>query len=304
MVGTLGTSKGCNSLKQIRLFMTGGQAQCAAALDLLSARFEDEGYPISTMEIDEDKDIWEVSLYTDAHRQAELSGEMKHCLAAIDAPVEIAVEVLPDIDWVAHTLQGLRPVRAGRFLLHGSHDRDKRRGGDVAIEIDAGRAFGTGHHGTTEGCLEMIDMLSRQRRFGKVLDLGTGSGVLAIAAAKLSRAAILATDIDPVAIEVARQNARKNRCASRIRFETAAGFHSGVFAQNGPFDLIVANILARPLMALAPALNRNLAAAGAVVLSGILTGQRMKVLAAYKAQGLYHRQTLWRDGWVTLHLSR
>lgn len=284
--------------------MTGSRSDCTTALDLLSARFEDDGYPISTMEIDEDEDRWEVSLYASEGERAALVAEMKRCLAPEFDPATIDVEVLPDIDWVAHSLEGLKPVRAGRFLVHGSHDRDKKRPGDIAIEIDAGRAFGTGHHGTTEGCLEMIGRVTRQRDFRRILDLGTGSGVLAIAAARLSRAAILATDIDPVAIEVARENVRKNRCASRIRSKAAAGFHSDIFARSGPFDLIVANILARPLMQLAPALARNLAPGGEVILSGILAGQRMKVLAAYNTQGLFHKQTLWRDGWVTLHLAR
>jgi ribosomal protein L11 methyltransferase len=292
------------TVKQIRLYVAGSQSDCDAALDLLGRRFEEAGYPVATMEIDEDSDLWEVSLYTVAEEQERLITAMTDCLEPVFSSPRIRVEILPEIDWVAHSLQGLQPVRAGRFLIHGSHDRGRVRAGDIAIEIDAGRAFGTGHHGTTEGCLEMIGLLLRRRRFRRILDLGTGSGVLAIAAAQLSRATILATDIDPVAVDIARQNARKNRCGSRITMKTAAGLHADIFAQAGPFDLIIANILARPLMALAPALKRNLAPGGEVVLSGILDGQRRGVLAAYNAQGLYHRKTLWRDGWVTLHLSR
>ena len=291
-------------MKQIRLYITSNQARCDAALKQLSQRFEEDGYPLATMEIDAANDVWEVSLYAGADEERTRVAAMKACLEPVFASPEIQVETLPDIDWVAHSLEGLQPVRAGRFLVHGSHDRHRVRSGDIAIEIDAGRAFGTGHHGTTEGCLEMIDRVLRIRPYRQILDLGTGSGVLAIAAARLSRANILATDIDPVAVEVTRQNAQKNHCASRIVVKTAAGFHAGIFARNGPFDLIIANILARPLMSLAPALNRNLAAGGDVILSGILEGQRMKVLAAYRAQGLFHRRTLWRDGWVTLHLSR
>ncbi|MCP4320022.1 MAG: 50S ribosomal protein L11 methyltransferase [Hyphomicrobiales bacterium] len=291
-------------MKQIRLFVAGSQSDCATALDLLSGRFEDDGYPISTMEIDEDNDVWEASLYATEDERGRLITAMADCLKPVFPSTAIEVEILPEIDWAAHSLQGLQPVRAGRFLVHGSHDRDQIRGGDIAIEIDAGRAFGTGHHCTTEGCLEMIDLLTRQAAFRSILDLGTGSGVLAIAAARLTQANILATDIDPIAVEVARENVRKNRCASKIQLKTAPGFHSDVFARNGPFDLIIANILARPLMKLAPALNRNLGAGGQVILSGILAEQRMKVLAAYNTQGLYHRRTLWRDGWVTLHLAK
>ena len=284
--------------------MTGSRSDCATALDLLSERFEDEAYPVATMEIDEAEDRWEASLYASQDEQAELVAAVRTCLKPSFPSVGIDVEILPDIDWVAHSLEGLKPVRAGRFLLHGSHDRDKRRTGDIAIEIEAGRAFGTGHHGTTEGCLEMLSRVIRKRHFGKILDLGTGSGVLAIATARLCPAAILATDIDPVAVDVARENARKNGCGSRIELKTAAGFHSGVFARSGPFDLVIANILARPLMTLAPAVSRHLAPGGEVILSGILASQRMKVLSAYNVQGLYHRQTIWRDGWVTLHLAR
>lgn len=291
-------------MKQIRLFITATRAECATALELLSERFEEEGYPVSTMEIDEENDRWEASLYGPAIEREQLIREMQDCLQSALPDAGIETEQLPDIDWVAHALEGLQPVRAGRFLVHGSHDRDKVRAGDLSIEIDAGRAFGTGHHGTTEGCLEMIGTLARSRQFRSVLDLGTGSGVLAIGIAKLMPASILATDIDPIAVEVARQNARKNGCGSRISWATAAGFHSDVFTRHGPFDLIVANILVKPLMRMAPAVSRNLAAGGQVVLSGILSEQRRKVLAAYNAQGLYHRKTLWRDGWVTLHLAR
>nr|WP_276562380.1 50S ribosomal protein L11 methyltransferase [Hoeflea prorocentri] len=286
------------------MFVTAGQRECAKALDLLSNRFEDDGYPISTMEIDEDTDIWEVSLYAEADQRDHLAGSVSACLEPLFSPPRLEIEELPDIDWVAHSLEGLQPVRAGRFVVHGSHDRHNLKTGELAIEIDAGRAFGTGHHGTTEGCLEMIDVLAKRRSYRRILDLGTGSGVLAIAAAKITASSILATDIDPVAVTVAAENARKNQCAGRIELKTAAGFHADIFARSGPFDLIVANILARPLMALAPGLSRNLAQGGDVILSGILAEQRMRVLAAYKAQALYHRQTLWRDGWVTLHLSR
>lgn len=291
-------------MRQIRLFVTAGQSECARALDLLSNRFEDEGYPVSTMEIDEDTDIWEVSLYAPAEEQDALTKDFSACLAPLFSASRVEIEELPDIDWVAHALEGLQPVRAGRFVVHGSHDRNNLRTGELAIEIDAGRAFGTGHHGTTEGCLEMLGALAKRRPYRRVLDLGTGSGVLAIAVAKITAASILATDIDPVAIAVAAENARKNHYAGRIDFTTAAGFHADIFARAGPFDLIVANILARPLMSLAPGLSRNLSSGGDVVLSGILAEQRMKVLAAYRAQALYHRKTLLRDGWVTLHLSR
>ncbi len=290
-------------MRQIRLFVTAGEEAIRTAFELLSARFEDDEYAISTMEVDEDRGMWEASLYAPASQKSDIWHAMNACLAPALPDLGVRIEDLPDIDWVSHALESLNPVRAGRFLVHGSHDRGGVRPNDVAIEIEAGQAFGTGHHATTAGCLEMIERLFRQRRHRSALDLGTGSGVLAIGIAKLARIPVLATDIDPVAIAVARDNVRKNESSSLVTLHTAGGFHAGVFVQQGPFDLIVANILARPLMAMAPALSRHLAPGGDVVLSGILAEQRRRVLAAYVNQGLYHRRTLWRDGWVTLHLA-
>jgi ribosomal protein L11 methyltransferase len=214
----------------------------------------------------------------------------------------IDMEVIPDIDWIAKSLEGLKPVRAGRFLVHGSHDRDKVKINDIAIEIDAGQAFGTGHHGTTAGCLEVIDTVVRAQAPRNALDLGTGSGVLAIAVRKLRNIPVLATDIDPVAVVVARENVRRNGIATGIRLETAPGFHSPAFRREGPFDLVIANILARPLMKMAPQLATHLAPGGSVILSGILAAQRWKVIAAYSGVHLRHVRTIWRNGWVTIHL--
>jgi len=287
---------------QIRLYITASEAVCATALDLLSQRFEDDGYPIATQEIDEDRDVWEASLYASADEKERIWKAMSECLASAFPELGVRIEDLPDIDWVTHSLDGLQPVRAGRFLIHGSHDRDAVRPHDLAIEIDAGRAFGTGHHGTTAGCLEMIEQVMRRRPHNAVLDLGTGSAVLAIAVARLANRPVVATDIDPIAVDVARDNVRKNGCSALITLRAASGFHHDIFARAGPFDLIIANILARPLMAMAPDISRHLARGGEVILSGILASQRRKVLAAFAAQGMFHRHTLWRDGWVTLHL--
>ena len=207
--------------------------------------------------------------------------------AGVDA--EIGREVLPDIDWVAKSLEGLQPVRAGRFLVHGSHDRHKRRTGDLAIEIEAGLAFGTGHHGTTSGCLEMIETVVRRERPKNALDLGTGSAVLAIAVAKLAHIPVLATDIDPVATKVAAQNVRLNRVSAYVETRTAPGFADPIFRARAPFDLIVANILARPLMRLAPDMARSVRLGGSLILSGILERQRNAVLSAYIGQNLRQR---------------
>lgn len=291
-------------MSEIRLFITVTERNADIALGLMSDAFEDEGYAIATMEIDEKRDIWEASIYLDRHEEAEIRTRLSEALKPAFPDASIKTEVLPDIDWIAKSLEGLQPVRAGRFLVHGSHDRDKVRAGDIAIEIDAGQAFGTGHHGTTAGCLEVIESVMRSAPVNNALDVGTGSGVLAIAVRKLKNIPVLATDIDPIATRVATENVRRNGIASGIRLETATGFHSTAFSRSGPFDLIIANILARPLMKMAPQLAAHLAPGGSVILSGILAEQRWKVLSAYNAQHLSHIRTIWRNGWVTIHLKR
>ncbi|MGD9476232.1 UNVERIFIED_ORG: 50S ribosomal protein L11 methyltransferase [Roseateles sp. XES5] len=290
-------------MSEIRLYITTTEKGADAALSLMTDAFEEEGYAIATMEIDEKKDIWEASVYMFRPDEAEIHERFAALLAADFPKARIEREELPDIDWIAKSLEGLKPVRAGRFVVHGSHDRGTARPGEISIEIDAGQAFGTGHHGTTAGCLEVIFDVMRARRVKRVLDLGTGSGVLAIAARKLAPVAVLATDIDPIATRVARENVRLNGIASGVALETAAGFHSTAFGRHGPFDLIIANILARPLMRMAPQLAAQLSPNGDVILSGILASQRWKVLAAYNGAGLRHVKTIWREGWVTIHLD-
>ncbi len=290
-------------MSELRYYISTSEARAERILDVLSEVFGEDDVAIGTTEIDERNDIWEASIYMLFEQEEALLPRLKDALSDEFADDKLLREVLPDVDWVAKSLEGLKPVRAGRFLVHGSHDRDKVRPGDIAIEIDAGQAFGTGHHGTTAGCLEMIESVIRARRPRNALDLGTGSGVLAIAARKLAHIPVLATDIDPVATRVAAENVRRNGIASGIALETAPGFHSTSFSRRGPFDLIIANILARPLMKMAPDLVRNLNPGGSVVLSGILASQRWKVLAAYNGQRLRHVRTLWRNGWVTIHLE-
>ncbi len=291
-------------MSEIRLFITTTEKNAEAILSLMTDAFEDEGYAIATMEIDEKRDIWEASLYLMADEEEEMRARFAALVKPAFPAARIEREDIPDGDWIAKSLEGLQPVRAGRFVVHGSHDRDTARPGEIAIEIDAGQAFGTGHHGTTAGCLEVIERVMRSRKIRSALDLGTGSGVLAIAARKLAPIPVLATDIDPIATRVARENVRKNGIASGIVLETATGFHHTAFRRHGPFDLIIANILARPLMRMAPQLAAHLAPGGQVVLSGILANQRWKVIAAYSGAGLRHVRTIWRNGWVTIHLDR
>ena len=291
-------------MSEIRLFITTTEKNAEAILALMSDAFEDEGYAIATMEIDEKGDIWEASLYLMADEEEEMRERFAALVKDAFPDAVIKREDIPDVDWIAKSLEGLQPVRAGRFVVHGSHDRGKVRAGEIAIEIDAGQAFGTGHHGTTAGCLEVIESVMRSKKIRSALDLGTGSGVLAIAARRLAPIPVLATDIDPIATKVARENVRKNGIAEGIILETAPGFHHTAFRRHGPFDLVIANILARPLMRMAPQLVAHLAPGGQVVLSGILANQRWKVLSAYNAVGLRHVRTIWRNGWVTIHLDR
>jgi ribosomal protein L11 methyltransferase len=291
-------------LSEIRLYVTTTEVLAGEVLDLLSDVFGEEDFAIATTEIDEKKDIWEASVYMMREDEAEVRARVEQALSQAFPQMAVEREVIPEIDWVAKSLEGLKPVRAGRFLVHGSHDRDKVRSGDIAIEIDAGQAFGTGHHGTTAGCLEVIDRVVRSRRVLNALDLGTGSGVLAIAVRKLKNIPVLATDIDPIATGVAAENVRRNGIATGIVTETAPGFHSTAFSSHGPFDLIIANILARPLIKMAPQLVTHLAPGGSVILSGILASQRWKVLAAYNGAHMRHVRTIWRNGWVTIHLDR
>lgn len=290
-------------MSQTRLFARMGRTDAARAFAALDALFEEDGWPLAITEIDEDKDIHELSIYIDGDAESP-EAETSRALTDLGIASTLEREVLPDIDWVTKSLEGLKPVRAGRFLVHGSHDRAKRRIGDLTIEIEAGLAFGTGHHGTTAGCLEMIDRVVRSEHPRNALDLGTGSAVLAIALAKLARIPVLATDIDPIATRVAAENARLNGVSAFVDCRTATGFHHRAFATYGPFELIVANILAKPLMRLSPQMARFIAPGGSIILSGILDRQRDAVVSAYVGQNFRHITTLHREGWVTIHLKR
>jgi len=212
----------------------------------------------------------------------------------------LSVQRVTPRDWVKESLIGLRPVTAGRFVVHGAHDRDRVPSHCISIEIEAATAFGTGHHGTTRGCLLALDALARRRQKPRrILDIGTGSGVLAIAAAKIFRAPVLAVDIDSRAVTVARANARLNGVGSLVNVVHAAGLHAREVITRAPFDLVLANILLRPLQRLAAPVARQLVPNARVVVSGVLTAQANAALAAYRSQGLMLERSFVLDGWVT-----
>ena len=212
----------------------------------------------------------------------------------------LVVDKIPARDWVKESLAGLAPVGAGRFLVHGAHDRARVPPNRICIEIEAATAFGTGHHGTTRGCLLALDALARHQAPRHILDLGTGSGVLAIAAAKLWRAPVLATDIDIHAVRAARGNAAKNGVRGLVETVQAAGLTAPRVAACAPFDLVLANILLTPLQRLAAPLARSLWPHARVVLSGVLAGQAEAAISAYRSQGLMLERRIPLDEWVTL----
>ncbi len=263
---------------------------------------ETPGFEGCTLVLRDDGDQWFLECYDGGALAGENAGSL---LAGAELnAASIAIETIPDADWVSETQKALPPVRAGRFTVHGSHDR-ARIVSKGAIEIDAGRAFGTAHHGTTRGCLLAVDRLSSEICPSAVLDLGTGAGVLAIAAAKAfsHRPSIAAVDLDPIAIEVARENCRKNGAAN-VRLFLGDGAKPALAYESAPFDIVLANILAKPLLKLAPRLRELTRVGGILILSGLLSGQAREILARYRSTGfrLVRRRDL--EGWATLMLRR
>jgi ribosomal protein L11 methyltransferase len=223
-------------------------------------------------------------------------------LAAVELLGAVTVEKLPDRDWLAENRASFPPIRAGRFFVHGSH-LSAHPAGTIPLLIDATTAFGTGEHATTRGCLLALDRLASRRRRPRVLDMGTGTGILGIAAARLG-ARVVAVDIDPGSVRVVRANIRANGVAGRVHAARSDGYRDRTVRRFAPYDLVLANILARPLARMAPSLAASLAPGGRAVLSGLLTRQEPFVLSAHRAQRLALERRIAIGGWSTLVLRR
>jgi ribosomal protein L11 methyltransferase len=255
---------------------------------------------------DGDGAIWQLTAwFQDMPDHAVLASAITQASASagVKAP-EFIVKPLEARDWLAENSASFQPIRAGRFFIHPTFYEGRRPAGSHAIALDAATAFGSGSHGTTKGCLLALDRIARRRRPRRILDMGCGSGILAIAMAKAWKRPVLAVDIDDEAVRVTAENARRNGVGNYIRAGAGPGFAAPVMQGKRGFDLIVANILARPLIAMAPALARALAPGGEAVLSGLLAHQENQVIAAYRAQGLALVRRDRIDNWSTLVLKR
>ena len=281
----------------LQIIARGPRAAAEAAAEAIDLDPRLEGATYSILEEDEDREIWRIDAFPTTDDEVE---GLKAVLA--DHAVTVEVEKLADADWLAMSLSGLPPVEAGRFFVYGAHDQGKVPEGRVTLKIDAGAAFGTGHHGTTVGCLEAFDKLLKTETFEKVLDVGCGTGVLAIAAAKTGSPIAVGTDIDEPSARIANENAEIND--AKCDFYFADGLSDPRIARHAPYDLVFANILAAPLVHLAPEIGAALKSGGVAILSGLLRTQEERVLEAYLPLGFTVEQTIHHDAWSALQLRK
>ncbi len=277
----------------------------ASAAELFAEAIESLCAAVASFEIP-DSSLWRVEGYApDMPSHADCAAIL--AIAAVQAGVpepEFSCVPLPNIDWVAENQRTFQPLRAGRYFIRPSHFEGPTPFGAIGLTLDAGAAFGTGEHATTKSCLLALDWLARCRRFEKPLDLGCGSGVLALAMAATWRRTVLAADIDPQSVAVARENAQINRLSLYVQTRCSNGFSDREIHRTGPYDLIAANILAKPLVALSRPLCQQVAPGGVVVLSGLLAHQENAVRNAYGRQGLALIRRIPVEGWHTLIMAR
>ena len=286
------------SYTPLQIVAHGARAETEAAAEAMDADVLLEGATYSILEEDEDRGIWRIDAFPTTAEEAD---RMQAVLA--DHPgVKVKVSVLADADWLAMSLSGLPPVEAGRFFVYGAHDQGRVPPSAVSLKIDAGAAFGTGHHGTTVGCLIAYDDLLKRERFERVLDVGCGTGVLAIAAAKTGSRVAVGTDIDAPSVRIANENAKLNQ--SNASFVHASGLNDRKVRQHGPYDLVFANILAPPLVSLSQDIKMALRIGGVAILSGLLRTQERRVTAAYVSRGFRLERRIRRDAWSALVLRR
>jgi ribosomal protein L11 methyltransferase len=276
----------------------GSERTARSVVDLLTESFLEGQAVIAAFEGPGGR--WHITMHFAEPPDQTSIRELVGIAAGDEAAQAIAFDTVEARDWVRATLDQLVPVRAGRFVVHGRHDREKVAPNRLGIEIEAALAFGTGHHGTTRGCLELLDDVLKAYRPRRVLDLGTGTGVLAIAAAKALRIGLLASDIDPLSVRVARDNARLNGVGDLVTTIRATGFSAPQFARRGPFDLVLANILANPLRQMATPMAKHLAPSALVILSGLLPPQAQSVIAAHRSRGLVLERHIQVEGWSSL----
>jgi ribosomal protein L11 methyltransferase len=295
-----------NAAHKLRLVCDERQARAVA--DLIVESFEPAETAATAFETEEawsgGGKAWLVEAYFGFAPDEETLRDLVAAAAGEEAAARVEFGVTEKRDWVANALAGLAPVRAGRFLVHGAHDRAALRANDVGVEIEAGLAFGTGHHGTTRGCLMHFDRVLKRRRPRRVLDVGCGAGVLAIAAAKVLKRKVWLGDVDPVAVQVAGENARLNGVGAFCQPIVSRGVENRAMREGAPYDLVFANILARPLRLLAPSLAAVTAPNGEAIVSGLLISDVPGVLAAWRAQGFCLVERIDLEGWASLRLRR
>lgn len=281
-----------------QIIARGPRKVAESAAEALDADLDLEGMTYSILEEDEDRDLWRIDAFPTTEEEDQRIQEV----LSDHGGLVVTAEALADADWLAMALSGLPPVRAGRFFVYGIHDLGRTPVNAVNLRIEAGAAFGTGHHGTTVGCLIAYNDLLKKSAFKRVLDVGAGTGVLAIAASKTGTPVAVGTDIDPISVRISNENATLNQ--SRARFVYANGLNHRLVRQDAPYDLVFANILARPLVGLSMSIRGALKRKGLVILSGLLRTQERFVKAAYLSHGFKVVRRIHRDAWCTLVMQR